>query len=101
MEKINLFDDLMEVVELARDEEIIANSLKVIRFIFKEQKYMFYVSSQSPEVINKVISLLVAHGQNQFIRREVFMITSVYCSLSTGRVSQHYELHRDITDESI
>ena len=45
MEKINLFDDLIEVIELARDEEIIANSLKVIRFIFKEQKYMFYVSS--------------------------------------------------------
>lgn len=39
-----LFEALIEVMELAADPEIIANGMKVIRSIFKDERYMLYVS---------------------------------------------------------
>ena len=35
MENINIFDSLIDIVDNSVDEEVIANSLKTIRFIFK------------------------------------------------------------------
>ena len=84
MSDMSLFDALIDLSEQTTDEEVIANSLKVIRIIFKEPKYMYYVSSQSPSAINRVIAHL-ANSQSDsggYIRREVFIIVALYCSTS-------------------
>lgn len=67
MNDIVVFDHLVDLMETCGDEEIIANSLKVVRIIFKDVKYMFYVSSQSPATINRIIQVLTTNGQNSFI----------------------------------
>ena len=45
MENITMFDALIDIVDNSVDEEVIANSLKTIRFIFKHASYMFYVGN--------------------------------------------------------
>ena len=55
MQDLTLFDALINITETMTDEEVIANSLKVVRIVFKEPKYMYYVSSQSPSAINRII----------------------------------------------
>ena len=82
MENITIFDALIDIVDNSVDEEVIANSLKTIRFIFKHASYMFYVGNQSPETINRIIQVLLSNGNNQFIKREVYQIVSLYVSLS-------------------
>ena len=102
MKDIILFDALAEILEQSPEEEIVANSLKVIRIIFKDTKYMLYVSSQSPATVNRVIYILLMHGANSVIVKEVFAIVTQYCSLSQQEMDDsRYELHRDITDESV
>lgn len=42
---MSLFDGLIDVIEQSLEEETVANGLKIVRIIFKENKYLFYVSS--------------------------------------------------------
>ena len=96
-----LFEALIEVMELAADPEIIANGMKVIRSIFKDERYMLYVSDQIPIAINRIIKILDGWNANPFVCKEVFAVVSVYCSTSKTYEGQGDELHNDITDESI
>ena len=55
MEVISTFDSLVDVLERTQNEEIVANSLKVIRLVFREKNYLLYVANCSTATINKII----------------------------------------------
>lgn len=66
------FNALLALIEHTKEDEIVANGLKVLRLIMKELNYRSYISAQMPMFINRVIVLLQKFASNVYVKKEIF-----------------------------
>ena len=70
---------LTQVMRFSREEEMVANSLKIIRYCVKEERYLQKTILEFPEMINLIIGdVFINFDNSNFIYTEMKLILQIF-----------------------
>lgn len=55
---------IVQILKFCREEEMVANSLKVIRYVVREDRYLQKTVIEFPDMINLIICSVYIHFDN-------------------------------------
>lgn len=76
----NAIEKVLDIVEFIQDQEIVANSTKVLRIVMKEDQYLDIISKKNKEVGNVICKAMESHAYSVAVSQEAAVALKFFTS---------------------